>query len=432
MDFSRRFLTVAVLAAMVFAGLRAQPPCAIVAANGVGSYAAAADINAGGFLKLASLEGNVLEDSSVLMTAAYMRWHIDGNASSAGGFRLYSDSAKYICVGGRDGGSAMVSLGGRSSAALFSRRCGQLRTIARGDTLCLVLHRRTDAKGTWVDFRFVPADKVDGAASVAAALTPMPAQGTIGSDTHGGRKYTGHFNAFQLSTAIDSATTSLDLTEAVMPLRPADFTFAGATNCLIYVRAQAERTIVPASWKNVVAVSSAGAHLARPMRIADGVPFHAMRPFSVGADSLSYSRIVPASGWNTLVLPFSVEAAPETLVVAGVAAVGDSSLTVEYCKGIAANTPCIFRASEGRSDNYTALFKATPHSVVPATPGGADVGQGAFRGTFSKVAIAAGGGKWLLLAPDGYSFAPAAAGSFLSPFRCGIYNAAGTKAITRK
>lgn len=431
MDFPRRLLpAVAALAAMVCAGLRAQAPNAIVAANGVGSYAAAADINAGGFLKLASLEGNVLEDSSVLLTAAYMKWYIDGNGSSAEGFRLYCDSARYISVGGRDGGSTMVRLGGRASAALFSRRGGRLCAVARGDTLCLVLHRRTDSKGTWVDFRFVPADRVDGAVSVAAVLVPMAAQGTVEGDTHGGRKYKGHFNAFQLSAAIDNATTSLDLTEAVMPLRPADFAFTGATNCLVYVRAQAERTIVPGSWKNVVAVSSAGARLTRPMRIADGVPFHAMHSFSVGADSLSYSRIVPGGGWNTLVLPFSVEAAPASLVVAEVAAVGDSSLTVEYGKGIAANTPCIFRASERRQDNYTALFKATANSVVPATPDGA--GQGGLRGTFSKIAIAGGEGKWLLLAPDGYSFAPAAAGSFLSPFRCGIYSAAGTKTITHK
>lgn len=433
MDLSHRFLpAMAALAAWVCVGLRAQTPGAIFATNSAGSYAAAAETNGNGFLKVANIEGSILEDSTVLMTAKYMKWYIDGNASAT--FRLYSDSARYISTGGHDADGTVINLGGRNTAALFFSQRGRLCTIERGDTLCLVLHRRTDKKGsTWVDFRLVSAAKVNGASSVAATLAPMPEQGTIERDIHGGKIYTGHFNAHQISTAIDNSTTSLDLTGAVLPLHPVDFTFTGATNCIVYVKPAALRKIVPRSWKNVVTVGPDGARLVRIMQIADGAPFHAMYPFTVSGDSLTYTRIVPAEGWNTLVLPFTMETAPASLVVAEITSVGDSAITLEYTRKIVANRPYLFRIAERKYDNYTAVFKTKNFfNSVPATPDVVATEQGALRGTFSQIDIADGGGKWLLLAPDGYSFAPAAAGSFLSPFRCGIYNATGTKTITHK
>lgn len=434
MDFSRRFLSaMMIFAALVCAGLRAQTPSAIFATNSAGSYAAAAETNGNGFLKVANIEGSILEDSTVLMTAKYMKWYIDGDATD-GAFRLYSDSASYISAGAHDADATVISLGGRGTAARFFRNRGRLCTIERGDTLCLVLHRRTDKKGsTWVDFRLVSAAKVDGTNSVAATLAPMPEQGTIERDVYGGRIYTGHFNANQISAAIDNSTTSLDLTGAVLPLHPADFTFTGATNCIVYVKAEALRKIVPRSWKNVVTVGPGGARLVRYMQIADGAPFHAMYPFTVGGDSLTYTRIVPAEGWNTIVLPFTMATAPASLVVAEIMSVGDSAITLEYTRKIVANRPYIFRIGERKYDNYTAVFKTkNVFNLVPATPDIAAAEQSDFRGTFSKINVADSGGKWLLLAPDGYSFAPAAAGSFLSPFRCGIYNTTGTKTITHK
>ena len=382
---------------------------ALLAKSPNGHYAAAAQKSKAGFLQSANAGTQYLRDSSLVMTAAYMNWHT-GNCAD-GSFTLYSDSSNFLAIGGNDGEANMTNLTKHDLASKFTLADGKIATTYNGKTAYLVM--RNESK----TFCFVYASKYNEAYFTPARLYEMQKSGSITAGSLGAKTYKGHFNLKQISQAIDSTTTSVDLTEAVLPLHPIDFTYTGTSNCLIYMRSE-DIQLAPATWRNVVAVNSGEAHLLRTMAISDAAPFHAPRAFTAGNDSLSYTRTFSRNGWSTLALPFTAEAVPEGTTVYTPQISGDTIITTETGE-IASGKPYLVRFTEngdGSGGSTIVTFKAKAGTKVECNV--AEWKAGEFACTFTKITPEAST-LWLL-ADDGHTFAPAAADSWMAQFRCGF------------
>ena len=389
---------------------------AIVSDKGEDCYAAAAIKNGEGCLKYADTQGMFLCDSSLVMTGAYMKWQ-KVDAGDAGGFMLLAGNAGYVAVGGSDGRVNMIEFADEKSAAVFTEKDGRLSVSRNGSEMNLVLRQYTKSGKKDMDFCFVEKARVDGRNCFPARTYPMSSPGSVRTDGMGGKVFEGRFNSYLVSQALDSATTSIDLTKAVLPEQFTDFKYTAATNCIVYIpESFAEK--VPQGWRNVVSVGENGAHLIRKTELCDGKPFHAPLSFTVGRDSLTYTRVFPHEGWNTLVLPFTVSETSEKTEAYVFVRIENGEVEMEKSDSIKALTPYIVRFEGRENGNSQVTFTAAEGTEVTSfLP---EWENGKFNGTLQTIKPASPQTEYLFLGNDGYTFSPAAEGSFLLPFRCGF------------
>ena len=390
---------------------------AIISERGNATYAAAALKNSEGCLKYADTEGMFLRDSSLVMTAGYMKWKkID--AEDPGGFLLFADAqGKFLAVGGDDGKVNMVKFADRASAAVFTESDGGICTTANGKELCLAFRGYTKSGKTDMDFCFAGKGRIDGGNCIAAHTYPLSSPGTVKTAGNGGKVYEGRFNSHLVSLALDSATTSVDLTKAVLPYRLSDFKYADTTNCIVYMRSE-DAECAPRQWRNVVAVGETGAHLARKMVLHDGMPFFALHPFTAGKDSLVCTRVFPKDGWNTIILPFAVSEVSEETEVFIPTKIENNYVILEKSGAVNALTPYIMRLARGGYGNVSVTFRAEEGAEVSSLfP---EWKAGGLNGTFSRFEPPVSDAAYMFLSNDGRTFSLAAEGSFLAPFRCGF------------
>lgn len=391
--------------------------CAIISERGNATYAAAALKNSEGCLKYADTEGMFLRDSSLVMTAGYMKWKKVG-AEEPGGFLLFADAeGKFLAVGGNDGKVNMMKFADKGSAAVFTESDEGIHTAVNGKELGVAFRRYTKSGKTDMDFCFADKGRIDGGNYIAAHTYPLSSPGTVKTCGNGGKVYDGRFNSHLVSLALDSATTSLDFTKAVLPNRLTDFKYADTTNCIVYMRSE-DVECAPKQWRNVVSVNGNGAHLVRKMDLHDGMPFFALHTFTAGKDSLVYTRVFPKDGWNTIILPFAVSKVSEETEFFAPTRIENNYVILEKSGAVNALTPYIMRLGQGGYGNVSVTFTAAEGAEVSSsTP---EWEAGGLNGTFSRFEPPVSKAAYMFLSNDGCTFSLAAPGSFLAPFRCGF------------
>lgn len=381
---------------------------AVLAAKGNNVYAASAQTDNLGYLKKAKVNDLFLQDSTLLLTAGHMQWRTVNDDGKS--LKVYCAGRGYLSVGGNDNGERMVNLTDEGKASDFKTIQNCLATTYGGKTMFLVLRREQD-------FCFVEERLMNNPEYSRTGLQAMPPQGNVSQDGHGVKVFEGHFTPKQLSSAIDDATTAVDLTKAVLPLKMQDFTYSEPANCLVYVRDNA-LGLIPDSMRNVVCMSGNGAHLAREMNIVDGKRFYAPVEFTVGKDSLHYMRYIPQDGWNTLVLPFSAHVLPQVTSLYEPTGIAGNEITVEQRSGLIAGTPYLLRLNCDTTGFVAVTFTADEGSKVVADTLRWCVGR--YCGTFSRFAPVCSEGAYMFMSHNGYTFSRVADGSYLLPFRCGF------------
>ncbi len=391
--------------------------CAIISDRGGSTYAAASLKNSEGCLKYADTKGMFLRDSSLVMTAGYMKWKKIYDAESDGFLLFAYAEGKFLAVGGNDGKVNMVKFVNKTSAAVFTESDYGICTTDDGKELCLAFRRYTKSGKADMDFCFVGKGRINGRNCFAARSYPLSSPGTVKTGKNGEKIYEGRFNSHLVSLALDSATTSVDFTNAVMPNRLTDFKCADTTNCIVYMRSE-DAEYAPRQWRNVVSVSKTGAHLVRKTVLHDGMPFFALHPFTAGKDSLVYTRVLPRNGWNTIILPFAVSEVSEKVGFFVLSHIDNSEVMLEKSDSIKALTPYVMRLEEGGYGNISVMFKAAEGTEVSSRipEWEADI----LNGTFSRFDPPVSNAAYMFLSNDGCTFSLAAEGSYLSPFRCGF------------
>lgn len=427
----RRILNIALaLAALTLshpAHTRAQADTvyALLARTSTDIYAAVAETNSEGCLKTTIASRQFFEDSAIVMTKGHMRWRV---RQTDGGFTLSTDSATFISVSGNDGKVNMVNLFAEKSAATLTMTDGLITTSHNGKTLWLALRKYRLKNKTVYDFCFTAKPPGADSNTFKPYLQAMPTDGEATFTPRGGAVLKGHVNAAQISKLIDNAPTYLDLTASVMPLDLLDFPATESGNRIIYVRENSLR-LVPPSWRNVVSVGDNGARLATISELTDDNPLFIPHPFTAGRDSLSYTRLFPGQGWNTLVLPFTASHISRPISVYTPSGTDNDIIALDTCERITANTPCLMRIDENGAGNIAVTFVAEGNTTV-STDTLSDISP-TFFGTFQTL-MPETEGECLILGPDGYTFYPAALGSYLSPFRCAFMSrSAGSPKLLR-
>ncbi len=140
--------------------------------------------------------------------------------------------------------------------------------------------------------------------------------------------------------------------------------------------------------------------------LTDGQPFGTDRDFT--ANTVTYSRTVPAAGWYSLCLPFAADT-PEGVTVERLTEVDAASGVVTFEEGaVEALKPCIFKtaATEVTFSATNVSFTATPETLA----------DGVFIGTLKGVP-AGGLTGCFALRSDGTGFGRANSTAYVTPFR---------------
>lgn len=247
--------------------------------------------------------------------------------------------------------------------------------------------------------------------------------GLTGTGWTGYLKITEPLTADELAAKDLGGVTCLDLTGISLPEGATAFRHTPVEpNLLIYVRSE-DAGRVPEAWRfAVVRAENGEARLLRPFELTDGAPLFIPFPFAVSTGQLRYTRRLIADGnWQTLCLPFDADAVEgQGLFEAGKALGMDgAALAFGETETIAGGAAHILRTvgtapADGR---ITVTFSSKACTVAPTL---GNLYQGIWGTNYRQLAVADANESIYLLTADGSTFAHAAAGSTLAPFRCYI------------
>ena len=193
---------------------------------------------------------------------------------------------------------------------------------------------------------------------------------------------------------------------------------------------------VPEAWRFAVARAENGeARLLHSFELTDGAPLFIPFPFAVSTGQLRYTRRLIADGnWQTLCLPFDADAVEgQGLFEAGKALGMDgAALAFGETETIAGGAAHILRtvgtaATDGR---LTVTFSSKACTVSPTL---GYLYQGIWGTNYRQMAVADANESIYLLTADGSTFAHAATGSTLAPFRCylSLFEPVGPQLVIR-
>ena len=276
----------------------------------------------------------------------------------------------------------------------------------------------------------------DGGSAKASRGTVPGDDGLTGTEWTGYLKISEPLTAAELAAIDLSGVTCLDLTGISLPEGATAFRDTPTEpNLLIYVRSE-DANRVPETWRFAVARAGNGeARLLRSFELTDGAPLFIPFPFAVSTGQLRYTRRLIADGnWQTLCLPFDADAVEgQGLFEMGKALGMDgTALAFGETETIAGGAAHILRtvgtaATDGR---LTVTFSSRACTVVPTL---GHLYQGIWGTNYRQMAVADENESIYLLTADGSTFAHAAAGSTLAPFRCylSLFEPAGPQLIIR-
>ena len=260
--------------------------------------------------------------------------------------------------------------------------------------------------------------------------------GLTGTGWTGYLKITEPLTADELAAKDLGGVTCLDLSGISLPEGATAFRHTPVEpNLLIYVRSE-DAGRVPEAWRfAVVRAENGEARLLRPFELTDGAPLFIPFPFAVSTGQLRYTRRLIADGnWQTLCLPFDADAVEgQGLFEAGKALGMDgAALAFGETETIAGGAAHILRtvgtaATDGR---LTVTFSSKACTVAPTL---GYLYQGIWGTNYRQMAVADANESIYLLTADGSTFAHAAAGSTLAPFRCylSLFEPVGPQLVIR-
>ena len=275
----------------------------------------------------------------------------------------------------------------------------------------------------------------DGGTKRSRGTTPGD-DGLTGTGWTGYLKITEPLTADELAAKDLGGVTCLDLTGISLPEGATAFRHTPVEpNLLIYVRSE-DANRVPEAWRFAVARAENGdARLLRPFELTDGAPLFIPFPFAVSTGQLRYTRRLIADGnWQTLCLPFDADAVEgQGLFEAGKALGMDgAALAFGETQTISGGAAHILRtvgtaATDGR---LTVTFSSKACTVAPTL---GYLYQGIWGTNYRQMAVADANESIYLLTADGSTFAHAAAGSTLAPFRCylSLFEPVGPQLVIR-
>lgn len=260
--------------------------------------------------------------------------------------------------------------------------------------------------------------------------------GLTGTEWTGYLKITEPLTADELAAKDLGGVTCLDLTGISLPEGATAFRHTPTEpNLLIYVRSE-DANRVPEAWRFAVARAENGeARLLHSFELTDGAPLFIPFPFAVSTGQLRYTRRLIADGnWQTLCLPFDADAVEgQGLFEAGKALGMDgAALAFGETQTISGGAAHILRtvgtaATDGR---LTVTFSSKACTVAPTL---GYLYQGIWGTNYRQMAVADANESIYLLTADGSTFAHAAAGSTLAPFRCylSLFEPVGPQLVIR-
>lgn len=260
--------------------------------------------------------------------------------------------------------------------------------------------------------------------------------GLTGTEWTGYLKITEPLTADELAAIDLSGVTCLDLSGISLPEGATAFRHTPVEpNLLIYVRSE-DANRVPEAWRFAVARAENGeARLLHSFELTEGAPLFIPFPFAVSTGQLRYTRRLIADGnWQTLCLPFDADAVEgQGLFEAGKALGMDGeSLAFGETQTITGGAAHILRtvgtaATDGR---LTVTFSSKACTVSPTL---GYLYQGIWGTNYRQMAVADANESIYLLTADGSTFAHAAAGSTLAPFRCylSLFEPVGPQLVIR-
>ena len=275
----------------------------------------------------------------------------------------------------------------------------------------------------------------DGGTKRSRGTTPGD-DGLTGTGWTGYLKITEPLTADELAAKDLGGVTCLDLSGISLPEGATAFRHTPVEpNLLIYVRSE-DAGRVPEAWRfAVVRAENGEARLLRPFELTDGAPLFIPFPFAVSTGQLRYTRRLIADGnWQTLCLPFDADAVEgQGLFEAGKALGMDGeALAFGETETIAGGAAHILRtvgtaATDGR---LTVTFSSKACTVAPTL---GYLYQGIWGTNYRQMAVADANESIYLLTADGSTFAHAAAGSTLAPFRCylSLFEPVGPQLVIR-
>ena len=275
----------------------------------------------------------------------------------------------------------------------------------------------------------------DGGTKRSRGTTPGD-DGLTGTGWTGYLKITEPLTADELAAKDLGGVTCLDLSGISLPEGATAFRHTPVEpNLLIYVRSE-DAGRVPEAWRfAVVRAENGEARLLRPFELTDGAPLFIPFPFAVSTGQLRYTRRLIADGnWQTLCLPFDADAVEgQGLFEAGKALGMDGeSLALGETQTITGGAAHILRtvgtaATDGR---LTVTFSSKACTVAPTL---GYLYQGIWGTNYRQMAVADANESIYLLTADGSTFAHAAAGSTLAPFRCylSLFEPVGPQLVIR-
>ena len=260
--------------------------------------------------------------------------------------------------------------------------------------------------------------------------------GLTGTGWTGYLKITEPLTADELAAKDLGGVTCLDLSGISLPEGATAFRHTPVEpNLLIYVRSE-DAGRVPEAWRfAVVRAENGEARLLRPFELTDGAPLFIPFPFAVSTGQLRYTRRLIADGnWQTLCLPFDADAVEgQGLFEAGKALGMDgAALAFGETETIAGGAAHILRtvgtaATDGR---LTVTFSSKACTVAPTL---GYLYQGIWGTNYRQMSVSDANESIYLLTADGSTFAHAAAGSTLAPFRCylSLFEPVGPQLVIR-
>lgn len=389
---------------------------ALVARHGEEIIAASARMTTDFKLKSSRFNDNLAADSTFLADDDDLCWHFA--LRTDGGYDLINNDGNGLFpypYGTHEFGFELRR--GSQSDARWVLRDGHLAMVDADNRLLHLVYNPSDVG------YFSLVELVSPEMSVVSPAA-LAAQGSVLSPRAGELSLYGYFSAAGLQNMMTDTVLSLDLTHAVLPLRARLFDESKQGNALIYVSASMA-PYVPLGWRNVVVCDSQQVgRVLRPVRLKDGEPFAVSRPFSVGPDSLTYTRSLAADGnWATLYLPFSVSVWPRGVQPYRYVGIENNQLNLESMGAYRAYTPILLKREADATLPDTVCFVAEPQRVgVTAET------QTEFCGTLVRYSIPTDVTCYLL-ADDGQRFVRAADGSYAAPFRCYLKTEKAARAL---
>ena len=275
----------------------------------------------------------------------------------------------------------------------------------------------------------------DGGTKRSRGTTPGD-DGLTGTGWTGYLKITEPLTAAELAAKDLGGVTCLDLTGISLPEGATAFRHTPVEpNLLIYVRSE-DANRVPEAWRFAVARAENGeARLLHSFELTDGAPLFIPFPFAVSTGQLRYTRRLIADGnWQTLCLPFDADAVEgQGLFEAGKALGMDgAALAFGETQTISGGAAHILRTvgTAATDGPLTVTFSSKACTVAPTL---GYLYQGIWGTNYRQMSVSDAGESIYLLTADGSTFAHAAAGSTLAPFRCylSLFEPVGPQLVIR-